>query len=157
MAGRAALDAGDAPLAITDFREALRLDPALTDAQGPLASALARASRFDELAAFVDSALARRPDDSAMLYYRGVARRSAGDLEAALASFQRAAALDPSSIEPKVAIGECLLVLKQPAAALGVLREADTLARGSDAHVRALVRVAELQASPDAAENEKTR
>jgi|GEM_PF-2439953 len=80
---------------IADFDYALKLDDSL-DIYAERGAALVKVGKPEDAASDFTNALARRPNDSALLAQRGVEYFKAGQPEQAMADLERAVALDPS-------------------------------------------------------------
>src|SRR5688572_10955301 len=56
-------------------------------------------------AAYLDKAIALRPDDAEFYYLRGVARSKMEDAEGAAADWRRASELNPQDVQPHMNLG----------------------------------------------------
>lgn len=75
----------------------------------------------DRARRLLEEATQRNPSDANAFYYEGLARRAVGDAQAALASFEHAALLDPDFLEAHLERGATLVELKRPSDALAAL------------------------------------
>lgn len=97
--GGARLDLGRDLAALSDFDQALEIEPSMFVAMTGRARALIGLGRGDEGIAQFDAALAQRPDDVNALMGRGAAHLARGDAAAALADFDHAARRAPGDLD----------------------------------------------------------
>ena len=72
-----------------------------------------------------------RPDDARMLFYLAVAKEKGGQPEAAIASYRRAAELDPLAFEPRNNLAELLRSRGDLDGALTMAQEAYAVSQGN--------------------------
>ncbi len=95
MARQMQMDYADAP---GQLSKALQLDAELYMSEG----------HFEEAAASFTRALKQAPDDTALLYGRGLAQAEAGNVDAAIADLRHLLELDPRDIDAANALGYTL-------------------------------------------------
>jgi tetratricopeptide (TPR) repeat protein len=125
----------DRAAALAQLREALSRYPGEPRLCLELAAALARegaagsANRqpalYDEAATIYQRAAALRPHDAAILNDVGLGLRSVGQTELAIATFRKAAAIDPGWGGPDVNLGETLRDVERYQEAIDILQTAE--------------------------------
>ncbi|MDE0662227.1 MAG: tetratricopeptide repeat protein [Gammaproteobacteria bacterium] len=95
-AGRILAQRGDLLAAEVQLRKVLAIRPGTPLEIGNLATVLSRQGRHAEAMEFFAQGLAGNPDDVVLLSHQGLTQMLMGDVEAAGASLERAATLDPS-------------------------------------------------------------
>jgi tetratricopeptide (TPR) repeat protein len=93
----AALQLGQADVAIGDLDRVVALDPTREDAFALRATAHRAAGAFDAAAADVRAALAIDPDDPVALVERGLVRQWQGDLDGARSDWERTISMAPDT------------------------------------------------------------
>jgi tetratricopeptide (TPR) repeat protein len=94
---------------VAQLREVLRLEPSNAEAAYRLAWLLLSQNRVDECVAFVESLKGTQPPSAAVLAVAGDAYLRKGDRAAAVASFKKAAELNPSEPSYHFAVGSAWL------------------------------------------------
>jgi predicted Zn-dependent protease len=79
---------GQDDMAIAAYRQAIALDPGLTQAYNNLANLLMQNNQYDETVALYQSAIAIRPDDPLLHRNLGVLYEKLGKIEPAIAEYQ---------------------------------------------------------------------
>lgn len=95
-AGKELAERGDLVAAEAQLRRVLAIRPGTPPELGNLATVLSRQGRHAQAMEFFAQGLAANPDDVVLLSHQGLTQMLMGDVEAAEASLERAAALDPS-------------------------------------------------------------
>lgn len=95
---------------VAQLREVLRLDPANAEAAHRLAWLLLSQNRVEDCIAFVESLKETQSPSAPLLAVEGEAYLRKGDRAAALASFRKAAELNPSEPSYQFAIGSAWLM-----------------------------------------------
>jgi tetratricopeptide (TPR) repeat protein len=144
--GRIAMRHGDFRRAITDFDEAIHLNP--NRAQLYRDRALARRQNGDLVLAIedYDEAIAHDPRLAAPYHQRGLALAATGDLDRAILSYNTAVRLDPSDPQARLDRGLTFLARGQADDARADFEAALALPAGKDAGTReaARAKLAEL-------------
>ncbi|AGC43771.1 hypothetical protein MYSTI_02455 [Myxococcus stipitatus DSM 14675] len=122
--GEALLRAGEVEEAILALERARMLHPEHLNAASQLARAYVEAGRPAQARELMMTAVRAHPDASGFHFILGLAHRRLGEKEAALASFQVAAHLTPTSGDTRLELGEVLVELGRAAEALPSLEEA---------------------------------
>ena len=104
-AGRALAERGDLLGAEVQLRKVLAIRPGTPLELGNLATVLSRQGRHAEAMEFFAQGLAGNPDDVVLLSHQGLTQMKMGDVEAAEASLERAATLDPSYPQAQFNLG----------------------------------------------------
>ena len=86
---------GDLERAITDYNEAIRLDPKYADAYYNRAIAYKAKGDLDRAIADYNEAIRLNPNDALAYNNRGIAYRAKGELDRAIADYDEAIRLDP--------------------------------------------------------------
>lgn len=115
--GGARLDLGRNLAALSDFDQALGVEPTMFVAKTGRARALIGLGRIEEGLAQFDDALAQNPNDVNALMGRGAAHLSRGEAAAALPDFDRAVALAPQDADARYNRGVARLRLEDKAGA----------------------------------------
>jgi tetratricopeptide (TPR) repeat protein len=97
--GLVELAMNEAPAALRDFREAVRLDKTNIDAWTSLGGTQGRSGKFTDAVESYSRALALSPDAVAPLAGRGAAQIKLGKIEAGLKDLNRALAIDPRHVD----------------------------------------------------------
>jgi len=103
--GRALAERGDLLGAEVLLRRVLAIRPGTPLELGNLATVLSRQGRHAEAMEFFAQGLAGNPDDVVLLSHQGLTQMKMGRIEAAEASLERAAALDPSYPQAQFNLG----------------------------------------------------
>jgi tetratricopeptide (TPR) repeat protein len=111
------------------FRRALELDPKNLTAAVGLAELRTRAGDAAEAVKFSRLAAELKPGDASLWTSLGIAEAWAKESAAALKSFERALALDPSQVEAHVGRADLLFVMGERERALEDLRAAEAKAK----------------------------
>ena len=104
-AGTELAERGDLLAAEVQFRKVLAIRPGTPLELGNLATVLSRQGRHTEAMEFFAQGLAGNPDDVVLLSHQGLTQMLMGNVEAAEASLERAATLDPSYTEAQFNLG----------------------------------------------------
>lgn len=104
-AGRNLAERGDLFAAEVQLRKVLAIRPGTPLDFGNLATVLSRQGRHAEAMAFFTQGLAANPNDVVLLSHQGLTQMRMGDVEAAEASLERAATLDPSYPQAQFNLG----------------------------------------------------
>ena len=104
-AGRALAERGDLLGAEVQLRRVLAIRPGTPLELGNLATVLSRQGRHAEAMEFFAEGLAGNPDDVVLLSHQGLTQMKMGHVEAAEASLERAATLDPSYPQAQFNLG----------------------------------------------------
>ena len=104
-AGRTLAERGDLLGAEVQLRKVLAIRPGTPLELGNLATVLSRQGRHAEAMELFAQGLAGNPDDVVLLSHQGLTQVKMGDVEAAEASLERAATLDPSYPEAQFNLG----------------------------------------------------
>lgn len=118
LAAALALQAGDRDAAAAHVQAALAREPTHTRARILAADLEADAGRNRRALALLAKLVHEQPDAGTLYNRRGLAREALGETSAAMADFERAAALDPRLSQPHLNLGRLLRVE-------GRLREAE--------------------------------
>ena len=150
--GKALLQAGQIPEAVTALQEAARLDPQSGEANYQLGLALARAGRKDEAAAALKRgrelvAVEDRDQNANLDISEGRSALEQGELEQAAARLRRAAQLRPDSAEAQRLLGTVLEKQGQAADARAAYTKALELNPGDAAARAGLERLARTGAA----------
>lgn len=94
--------------AATDFREAVRLEPGISQGHNNLGTVLLALGKLDEAQAEFQEALRRRPDDPEVLYNRGLVLQKLGRSEEAVAAIDAALARRPDQPGAHLVLGDAL-------------------------------------------------
>ena len=125
------INEGDASRAVTQYREALRIDPRLPGAHFELGEAILQATSFEtaqlEAQKEFETALALNPRDAKSECRLGGIANRRGDYDPALQHYLHAAELDPTDAEAQIGIGTVLISLGQSDKALEHLLNAAAL------------------------------
>ncbi len=114
-----ALDqAGQAPEAIGQYRDAIRLKPTYVEAHNNLGNVLQRNGRLPEAVAEIGEAVRLEPANPRALYNLGNARFALGQGAAAIEAFRGALALRPDYAEAHCNLGVALVALGRTGEAL---------------------------------------
>ncbi|RZJ25117.1 MAG: tetratricopeptide repeat protein, partial [Haliea sp.] len=105
--------AGDVAGALTQTRDALKLDPWSSKASAALAYFLIQDNQTEEAAAVLLPALDRAPGDAVLHWYQGYLLQRRSDTAGAAAAFQRACELDASLDEAAYALAWTLIDLRR--------------------------------------------
>lgn len=105
------------------YREAIARQPDFPRAQFSLGLVLYKQRRYDEAAGAFDRELAFNARFDPALYYRGTLELDRGRPDAALPFLQRLTEVAPGRADGWRALGQGRLALRQPEAAIDVLRE----------------------------------
>src|SRR6201987_499023 len=129
--GLGVLEAGAQPprlvAAITEFREALRLDPKKDEARLALGRALISQQKFSEAIVPLREYVEHQPLDFQGSYTAGLAYKGLRQWEPSIELLQRAAKLSPSSYEVHYDLGSVLAVTGQTERAIHELRAAEKI------------------------------
>ena len=104
-AGRTLAERGDLLGAEVQLRKVLAIRPGTPLELGNLATVLSRQGRHAEAMEFFAQGLAGNPDDVVLLSHQGLTQMKMGRVEAAEASLERAATLDPSYPQAQFNLG----------------------------------------------------
>ena len=104
-AGRTLAARGDLHAAEVQLRKVLAIRPGTPLELGNLATVLSRQGRHAEAMELFAQGLAGNPDDVVLLSHQGLTQMKMGDVEAAEASLERAATLDPSYPQAQFNLG----------------------------------------------------
>ncbi|UJR81572.1 tetratricopeptide repeat protein [Sandaracinus amylolyticus] len=115
---------GDAEGAEAAYRRATELDPLGQDPWINLGRLLRVARRHEDARDAFGEAITRAPADGGAHLGRGLARAATGDLEGAVADFERASELVPNDAEPLLALGDLLRDLGRVSESVDVYRRA---------------------------------
>jgi tetratricopeptide (TPR) repeat protein len=122
------INEGDASRAVTQYREALRIDPRLPGAHFELGEAILQATSFEaahqEAQKEFEAALALNPRDAKSECRLGGIANLRADYNSALEHYLHAAELDPTDAEAQIGVGTVLMSFGQPDKALGHLLDA---------------------------------
>jgi protein O-GlcNAc transferase len=133
--------AGDLAGAEAEYRQALLLNPALFESLNNLGVVLGELGRHDESLAVLDMLVQAFPAEAAAHYNLGFEQAQAGDLEAALASFRKAAELDDCGTDALLQASELLRVLGREDERIAALQAAAGRVPGDGVVAVALARV----------------
>jgi len=122
--GVARLEQFDYDGAARSFREALKIDPALTIGRLNLALALFYANNAEGALQEVRVAAERMPDAPQVHYLLGLVARSLDRQDEAIASWRRVLQHDPSDVATKVHLGQVYLQQRRFGDAIPLFREA---------------------------------
>ena len=129
--GLGVVEAGAQPpsleAAITEFREALRLDPNKDEARLALGRALISQQKFSEAIAPLREYVQHEPLDFQGYYTAGLAYKGLQQWEPSIELLQRAARLNPTSYEVHYELGTVLAVTGQTERAIHELRAAEKI------------------------------
>ena len=129
--GLGVVEAGARPpgleTAITEFREALRLDPKKDEARLALGRALISQQKFSEAIVPLREYVEHQPLDFQGYYTAGLAYKGLQQWEPSIELLQRAAKLSPSSYEVHYDLGSVLAVTGQTERAIHELRAAEKI------------------------------
>ena len=129
--GLGVVEAGARPpsleAAITEFREALRLDPKKDEARLALGRALISQQKFSEAIVPLREYVEHQPLDFQGYYTAGLAYKGLQQWEPSIELLQRAAKLSPSSYEVHYDLGSVLAVTGQTERAIHELRAAEKI------------------------------
>lgn len=100
--GLGLLRSGRATDAVAELEAALKLNPGQTQAATLLAGMYLRSGKDAKAVGLAEDLVRRQPDNAEFLNLLGVAKRQAGDLEAARAAFEQAARLDDAFVSPRM-------------------------------------------------------
>jgi tetratricopeptide (TPR) repeat protein len=129
--GLGVVEAGARPpsleAAITEFREALRLDPKKDEARLALGRALISQQKFSEAIVPLREYVEHEPLDFQGYYTAGLAYKGLQQWEPSIELLQRAAKLNPSSYEVHYDLGSVLAVTGQTERAMHELRAAEKI------------------------------
>ena len=110
--------------ALSEYRQAVRLDPVFWMARVNVGIALRDLGRIDESIAEFRQMAASAPKQAAVHYNLGVSLERIDDTAGAIAAYRRTLQLDPAHIEALSNLGNALVTLGSPAEAAANLREA---------------------------------
>ena len=110
--------------AASDFREALRLEPNISQAHNNLGTVLLTLGKLDEAQAEFQDALRRRPGDPDVHYNLGLVLQKMGRSEEALAAINAALAVKPDHPGAHLALGDALQSLGRIDEAIAQYNEA---------------------------------
>ena len=129
--GLGVVEAGAQPpsleAAITEFREALRLDPKKDETRLALGRALVSQQKFSEAIAPLREYVEHEPLDFQGYYTAGIAYKGLQQWEPSIELLQRAAKLNPSSYEVHYELGTVFVVTGQTERAIHELRAAEKI------------------------------
>ena len=131
---------GDLAGAEPHYREALRINPALFESINNLGVVLGELGRHEEAVAVLGMLAQAYPAEPSAHYNLGFEQAQAGDLEAALTSFRRAAELDTCGADALLQASEMLRALGRLEERVEVLQEAVGRAPGDAVAALALAR-----------------
>jgi tetratricopeptide (TPR) repeat protein len=97
--GYAAEEAGDSQTAMAEYRQAIAIDPALSDAQVNLGRLLHETGQAEQALAHYRAALTVRTDDPIAAFNLGVALEDLGRRPEAIEAYRRAIAIAPDSAD----------------------------------------------------------
>lgn len=117
LAGRCLLASGPTEDGEQLLARALEVAPDTRSARWALVQALGKRGDVERAGAIARAGLERSPNDALLLIAVGVAERAAGKLAEARAHFERAATLDPESLQAHYQLAQVLDELGQHAAA----------------------------------------
>jgi len=121
--------------AATDFREALRLEPSISQPYNNLGTVLLTLGKLDEAQAEFQEALKRRPGDPEVQYNLGLVLQKMGRSEEAIAAINAALAKRPDQPGAHLALGDALQSLGRIDEAIVQYNEALRLEpRDAEAH-----------------------
>ncbi|MEZ5428561.1 MAG: tetratricopeptide repeat protein [Pyrinomonadaceae bacterium] len=110
--------------AIDNYEKALKIDPSLTQVNGPLGILYYRRGDIAKAEILLKKALADQPDDVQTQYYLGLVQYDQNQDQAAEKSFRKAVSLDPTSAEGHYYLGAALVRLGNEKEAIGEFKEA---------------------------------
>lgn len=116
LRGHAQKGLGDTKSALRTFEEARRIDPRSAPVLLSYAELLAEVGRRAEAAKIADEAIAAAPDMARLWTLKGSLALAAGDVDGALAAFDRALAANPKQADARVARVSLLIDLGREAA-----------------------------------------
>ncbi|MFZ0760076.1 MAG: tetratricopeptide repeat protein [Candidatus Sulfotelmatobacter sp.] len=119
--------AGDEEAAVSEFREALRLDRSLDPARIALGQTLAALHQYSVAAPVLLEYTARQPNDAQGFYALGLAYEGLKRTDAAIGSVRHAAGLDPRNAAIRFDLGMLLLSAGQADAAIQQLEVAERI------------------------------
>jgi tetratricopeptide (TPR) repeat protein len=147
----------DQEAAITEFREALRLDDSMDVARIALGRVLISLQKASDAAPVLLQYTRRQPKDAQGFYALGVAYQGLKKSEAAIAAFQRAAALDPKDAAIHFDLGMLLAGTGQTNAAIQQLEAAERIHPTTlDVH-RELALLLDKVGNPERARGERAK
>jgi arylsulfatase A-like enzyme/tetratricopeptide (TPR) repeat protein len=117
-------ETGDLRGAVDTLRHSIAVDPDNTDAAALLGAYLNESGRGKEAVQLLQTFAERKDPDVDVLLARGAALAQTGDTQAALATFNRALAIDPSNAVAKANVGTVYLMLRDYPRAREVMEEA---------------------------------
>jgi tetratricopeptide (TPR) repeat protein len=117
--------------------------PGRTESRYNLARLLAGQGQNREALSLLSQALAERPNFAAAWYHRGNLEAQLGEAAAAVASYRRALAVDPTHTPAYLALGKALAAQGERDEALRVLRHGRIAAARPDAVAEALAEIEE--------------
>ena len=121
--------------AVTEFREALRLDPSKDEARLALARALIAQQKFSDALAPLREYLRHEPRDFQGYYAMGLAFQGLRQWNSSIEMLQKAARLNPGSYEVHYELGLALAAAGQNEQAIRELKEAEKIRpSASDVH-----------------------
>jgi tetratricopeptide (TPR) repeat protein len=120
-------DSKDAPAAMTEFREALRLDPNMDPARIALGRFLISLQKYSDAAPVVLEYTRHKPQDSQGYYALGQVYQGLNKSDAAVKALERAAALDPTDATIRFDLGMQLAGSGQTNAAIPQLQAAERI------------------------------
>ena len=100
--GRKKFESGQPDAAIAAWKSALRLNPADSSARDSLLQYMITQKRFDEAYRLTQQSLQYSPKDVNLLVNNGTLAKQAGNRDAAVTSWKRAIALDPSQLAARL-------------------------------------------------------
>ncbi len=108
LQGRASLQRGEIGPAESRYRQALALDPSNAEALRSVAAICINARRFQEAAGLIESVVAADPRNADAWAMLGSAHEGMGDIERAVADFERGLALRRDSVDLRRALAAVL-------------------------------------------------
>lgn len=111
--------------AVDTATQAIQINANNADAYGYLAGALIQLDRSNFAAAqeMVDTAVAINPDSAVVRYYRAVVLENQGYYQLAIEEYEAARQLDPSYLDPALALAYSYFYTDNRARAINILRE----------------------------------
>lgn len=112
---------GDATLAVSKYRELIRLHPDIMEARASLAIVLVSLGRFDEAIAQYRAALQQAPGNRDLRLNLALAYFKKGDFPAAADGFSSLLEAEPSNVRIATLLGQCYLRVGRDAQAISLL------------------------------------